>query len=250
MTMDFDFIQRILVNLLNGSVITVFLVVTTMICGNLLALPVALARVSRHWWLKGPAFLYILFMRGTPLIVQMFMIYYGLAQFPGVRHSFLWPILRDPVWCAFISLSINTAAYSGEVLRGAIQAVPHGEVEAARSVGMRQGLLMRRIVLPIALRQSLPVFANETVLLLKASAIVFTITVRDLMGEANIIRAQTFRTYEPLITAALIYLVMTWIIARAFGLLESRLGLHRRAAPSAVPGRGAAPVTTVPLDAR
>jgi His/Glu/Gln/Arg/opine family amino acid ABC transporter permease subunit len=248
--MDFDFIQRILGNLFNGVLVTIFLVVTTMICGNALAVPVALARVSRHWWLKAPAFLYILFMRGTPLIVQMYMIYYGLAQFPGVRHSVLWPILRDPVWCAFISLSINTAAYSGEVLRGAIQAVPRGEVEAARSVGMRRGLMMRRIVLPIALRQSLPIFANETVLLLKASAIVFTITVRDLMGEANIVRAQTFRTYEPLLTAALMYLVLTWIIARGFGWLESRLGAHRRAAVSAVPGRGPAAATTVPLDAR
>ncbi|MGK9169143.1 ABC transporter permease [Inquilinus limosus] len=247
--MDLDFVQRILGSLFDGVLVTIFLVTASIACGNALAVPVALARVSRRWWLKAPAFLFILFIRGTPLIVQMFMIYYGLAQFPAVRHSVLWPILREPMWCAVISLSISTAAYSGEVLRGAIQAVPRGEVEAARSVGMPPGLMLRRIVLPIALRQSLPTFANETVLLLKASAIVFTITVRDLMGEANIIRAQTFRTYEPLITAALMYLVLTWIIVRGFGWLEARLGAHRRAAPSTAPGR-VAPTAAVSLDAR
>jgi His/Glu/Gln/Arg/opine family amino acid ABC transporter permease subunit len=248
--MDLDFVQRIVGNLLNGVVVTIILVAASMVCGNAMAVPVALARVSPRWWLKAPAFLFILCIRGTPLIVQMFMIYYGLAQFPAVRHSVLWPILREPMWCAVISLSISTAAYSGEVLRGAIQAVPRGEIEAARSVGMRRGLMMRRIVLPIALRQSLPVFANETVLLLKASAIVFTITVRDLMGEANIIRAQTFRTYEPLITAALMYLVLTWIIVRIFTWLEARLSTHRRAISAAAPGRVAPATATVPLDAR
>ncbi|WP_064742193.1 ABC transporter permease [Inquilinus limosus] len=247
--MDLDFVQRILGSLFDGVLVTIFLVTASMVCGNALAVPVALARVSRRWWLKAPAFLFILFIRGTPLIVQMFMIYYGLAQFPAVRHSVLWPILREPMWCAVISLSISTAAYSGEVLRGAIQAVPRGEVEAARSVGMPPGLMLRRIVLPIALRQSLPAFANETVLLLKASAIVFTITVRDLMGEANIIRAQTFRTYEPLITAALMYLVLTWIIVRGFAWLEARLSVHRRAVSAGAPGR-VAPAAAVPLDAR
>lgn len=226
--MDFEFIQRIVVNLLDGLVMTVVIVVASMICGNLLAVPVAMARVSPSPWLRVPAYLYILFMRGTPLIVQMYIIYYGLGQFPEIRRSFLWPVLRDPIWCAIISLSLNTAAYSGEVLRGSIQAVPKGQVEAAKALGLRDRLVFFLIVLPTAVRQSLPALANETVLLLKASAIVFTITVRDIMGEVNIIRSQTFRVYEPLVTAALLYLVLTFVIVQGFALAERRLNVHRR----------------------
>ncbi|MBH0239272.1 ABC transporter permease [Methylobrevis albus] len=224
--MDAAFIQRIVGNLLDGLVVTLIVVAASMVAGNLLAVPLALARISPRRWLRWPAYVYILFMRGTPLIVQMYMIYFGLAQFREVRQSFLWPLLRDPVWCAIISLSLNTAAYSAEILRGAIQGVPKGLPEAGRSIGLRDGQVMRLITLPLAIRQVLPSLANETILLLKASAIVFTITVRDIMGEANIIRAQTFRTYEPLITAALLYLALTFLITMAFRLVEKRMGRH------------------------
>ena len=226
--MDIEFIQRIVGNLLDGLVMTVIIVVASMICGNLLAVPVAMARVSQSafWWV--PAYVYILFMRGTPLIVQMYIIYYGLGQFPEIRKSFLWPVLRDPVWCAIISLSLNTAAYSGEILRGSIQAVPKGMTEAAKALGLRDRLVFFLIVLPTAVRQSLPALANETVLLLKASAIVFTITVRDIMGEVNIIRSQTFRVYEPLVTAAFLYLILTFLIVQGFAFAERRLNVHRR----------------------
>lgn len=226
--MDLEFTQRIVGNLLDGLVMTIIVVVASMIAGNILAVPVALARVSQTPVLKVPAYLYILFMRGTPLIVQMYMIYYGLGQFPAVRSSILWPILRDPLWCAIISLSLNTAAYSGEVLRGSIEAVPRGMVEAGKALGLRDRLVLLLVVLPTAIRQSLPALANETVLLLKASAIVFTITVRDIMGEANIIRAQTFRIYEPLVTAALLYLILTFLIVQGFAFAERRLNIHRR----------------------
>jgi His/Glu/Gln/Arg/opine family amino acid ABC transporter permease subunit len=226
--MDWAFTQRIVGNLADGLVMTVIIVAASMILGNLLALPVALARVSPRPYLWVPAYLYILVMRGTPLIVQMYIIYYGLGQFPEIRRSFLWPVLRDPVWCAIISLSLNTAAYSGEVLRGSIMAVPQGLVEAGKAVGLRDRLVFLLIVLPTAIRQALPAFANETVLLLKASAIVFTITVRDIMGEANIIRSQTFRVYEPLVTAALLYLVLTVVIVQGFSFAERRLNVHRR----------------------
>ncbi len=226
--MDLDFAQRIVGDLLNGLVMTVIIVTASMVLGNLLAVPVAMARVSPSPVLWMPAYVYILFMRGTPLIVQMYLIYYGLGQFPGLRKSFLWPVLRDPVWCAIISLSLNTAAYSGEILRGSIQAVPKGQVEAAKALGLRDRLVFFLVVLPTAIRQSLPALANETVLLLKASAIVFTITVRDIMGEANIIRSQTFRVYEPLVTAALLYLMLTFIIVQGFAFAERRLNVHRR----------------------
>ncbi len=230
MTMDLEFAARIFGRLVDGLWMTIFIVIASMILGNLLAIPVALARVSERWWLRYPAAAYILFIRGTPLIVQMFMIYYGLGQFPAVRQSFLWPLLRDALVCAVLALSLNTAGYSGEVLRGAITAVPKGLKEAGTALGMTRAKVMFLITLPLAFRQSLPTFANESVLLLKASAIVFTITIRDIMGEAVIIRSQTFRTLEPLISAALLYLVLTFLIVQGFSLLERRLNVHRRKA--------------------
>lgn len=241
---DLAFTQTIIGRLLDGLLLTIPIVLVAAVAGNLLALPLALARLSRNPLLRVPAYAYILFMRGTPLIVQMFMIYYGLAQFREVRTSIFWPILRDPVWCAMISLTLNTAGYSAEVLRGAIQSVPKGLVEAGRSVGLSRWLVFRFVTLPTALRQSIPAFANETVLLLKASAIVFTITVRDVMGEANIVRAQTFRTYEPLLAAAVLYLALTFLIVRGFALVERRLNRH------AVPADKAGPAQALVIDAR
>lgn len=233
--MDADFLLRLGARLVDGLWVTLAIVAASWVAGNALALPVAVMRASRRPWLRAPAWLYIMFMRGTPLIVQMYMIYYGLAQFPAVRHSALWPLLRDPVNCAVISLSLNTAGYSGEILRGAIQTVPRGLREAARSLGLSGAQTFWLITLPTALRQVLPSLANETVLLLKASAIVFTITVRDIMGEANVVRAQTFRVYEPLVSAALLYLALTFLIVQGFRLWEARLGRHRgRAASSAL----------------
>ena len=124
MTFDLEVAVRIFGRLIDGLWMTIFIVIVSMILGNLLAIPVALARVATRWWLRYPAAAYILFIRGTPLIVQMFMIYYGLGQFPAVRQSFLWPVLRDALACAILALSLNTAGYSGEVLRGAIETVP------------------------------------------------------------------------------------------------------------------------------
>lgn len=225
--MDADFLLRLAGKLIDGLWITLLLLIASMLIGNALAVPVALLRVSRQPWLKWPAYLYILVMRGTPLIVQMYLIYYGLAQFPEIRKSFLWPILRDPVNCAIISLSLNTAAYSGELLRGAIQAVPLGVKEAAAALGLSRRHAFWLVTLPTAIRTVLPSLANETVLLLKASAIVFTITVHDIMGAANAVRSQTFRVYEPLIMAGILYLILTFLIARSFRLWEGYLARHQ-----------------------
>lgn len=219
--------KRLILNLLEGFPITVLLVVTSAVAGNALAVLVALARMSERGWFRYPAIGFITLIRGTPLIVQMFLIYYGLGQFREVRQSIFWVVLKDPLWCAFLALSISTAAYSGEVLRGAIANVPRGLVEAGKSVGLGKWQIRLTIVLPLAIRQSLPVLANETVLLLKASAIVFTITVHDIMGEANIFRAQTFRIYEPLLSAAVLYLALTFTIRRSFAVAETRLNRWR-----------------------
>lgn len=238
--MDLAFIPGILDELLSGLAVTLVLLVFSFTLGNGLAILVALARTAANPFLRAPAYAFILFIRGTPLIVQMFMIYYGLAQFRDVRAGPLWPLLREPMVCAVLALTLSTGAYSAEVLRGALQAVPPGLKEAARALALPGHRRFRLVTLPLALRACLPSLGNETVLLLKASAICFTITVRDLMGEANIIRAQTFRTYEPLLTAAVFYLVLTLVIARSVRVLERRLdGPRRAAAEAAVAGRAA-----------
>ena len=165
--------------------------------------------------------------RGTPLLVQVYLIYYGvgdlLSQTPEIRQSFLWPYLRDGFWYAVLAFTISVAAYEGEIMRGGFLAVPRGELEAARACGMSRFMILRRIWLPRALQISLPTLSGEAILLLKSTPLAATITVIDLMGAANIVRAQTFRVYEPLLVVAVVYVAMAVVIALAFRLLERRV---------------------------
>lgn len=243
MTFSFEFFLSLFEKLIDGTLITITLLLVAGIIGNLLAVPVALARVSHNPAFWVPSYLYILVMRGTPLLVQIYLIYYGLGsifgEMPWLRDSFLWPFLRQGFWYAAAALAINTAAYSGEILRGAIQAVPHGEVEAGKAFGMSKWLILWRVVLPRAIRISLPVFGGETILLLKATALASTVTVMDMLGVVNKIRADTFRTYEPLFAAAVIYIALTFILTRAFMFAEKRLNKDRLA-PKALLSAGPA----------
>lgn len=225
--MDLAFIWSMLPRLLEGAAVTVNLLAVSVAAGLVLAIPMAVARVSHNPLLWMPAYAYIFFFRGTPLLVQIFLIYYGLGQFELVRDSFLWPMLREAWWCAVIALTLNTTGYTAEILRGAIQAVPKGEVEAARALGMSRFLIFRRIVFPKAIRLGLPAYQNEVIFMLKGTALVFTITIVDLMGAANLIRARTFRVYEPLLAAAAIYLCITFVLTRFFALVERRLHPER-----------------------
>jgi His/Glu/Gln/Arg/opine family amino acid ABC transporter permease subunit len=193
-----------------------------------LALPLALARTSPNPLFWIPAQTYIFFFRGTPLLVQLFLIYYGLSQFEIVRQGIFWPILKQGYWCAAIALSLNTAGYTAEILRGAIEAIPRGEMEAARACGMSPGLMYRRIILPKAFRIALPAYGNEVIFLMKGTALAFTVTVVDLMGAANLIRAKSFRVYEPLLAAGFFYLCLTFVLTRLFVWLEDRLNPQRR----------------------
>jgi His/Glu/Gln/Arg/opine family amino acid ABC transporter permease subunit len=217
--------------LLEAVPVTLALVVIAGVFGNLLAVPVALARVSPNPVLRTPAYLYILLMRGTPLLVQIYFLYRGvgeiLAASPAIRQSFIWPYLRDGFWYAAVALSLNTAGYSGEILRGAIQAVPHGEVEAARAFGMSRWLMLRRVILPRAIRISLPTFSGEAILLLKSTALASTVTVMDVFFVAKRAYSQSFLLYESLLPAAIIYIVLTFIITRAFYFAERQLNKDR-----------------------
>lgn len=223
-------VYRLIPGLIRAVPTTVELTVICCVIGNLLAVPIAIARVSSNPLLWIPSYIYILLMRGTPLLVQIYLIYYGLGQIlphTWVRHSFLWPFLRDGFWYAIFALSLNTAGYTGEILRGAIQAVPHGEVEAGKAFGMSGWLIFRRITLPRAIRICLPTMSTETVLLLKSTSLAATITVMDVMGTARWLQKQSFRTYEPLIAAGLIYIILVFILSRFLNWLERRLNRDR-----------------------
>jgi His/Glu/Gln/Arg/opine family amino acid ABC transporter permease subunit len=233
--MSIDFFLGLFPKLLEGLWTTILLLVFSGILGNLLAVPVALSRLSPNPLLRWPSYAFVNVIRGTPLLVQIYIFYFGFGDLfgrtPEIRQSFLWPYLRDGFFYAIIALSVSVAAYSGEVLRGAIRAVPHGEIEAARACGMSRGLILRRITLPRALRIALPTFGGETILLLKSTALASTVTVMDLMGVANFIRAQTFRVYETLLAAAILYVALTFILTRLFAILERRLNRDRLPPP-------------------
>ncbi len=212
---------------LNGLVVTLELLVVSSVVGLLLAVPLALARVSRSRLLFVPATAYTYFFRGTPLLVQIFLIYYGLPQFDAVRTSVVWPLLRDPMPCALLAFSLNMAAYVAEVLRGGILGVPAGEREAAVACGMSQPMLIRRIILPRAFRITLPALSNEVVLQLKATALASTVTLLDVTGVGRRLAARTYTT-ESLFVAGAIYIVLTVLLAQAFRLLERRFNTYQR----------------------
>lgn len=209
--------------MLEGAALTLELVAIAVIAGLLVALPLGIGRASRHWYVRALPYTYIFFFRGTPLLLQLFIVYYGLAQFDAVRQSALWPFLRDPYWCALLTMTLHTAAYIAEIMRGAIHAVPIGEVEAARALGMSKRQTLWHIILPRAARIGLPAYTNEVILMLKASALASTITLLDLTGMARTIIARTYLPVEIFFAAGMLYLLIAYILVRAFKVLEHKL---------------------------
>jgi His/Glu/Gln/Arg/opine family amino acid ABC transporter permease subunit len=241
MTFDLVFmVQDVLPKLILAIPLSLFLLVSSGVTGNILAVPVALARISHNPLLWMPAYGFILLMRGTPLLIQIYLIYYGLGQvFGGItigdeRLMQVLPFLKYGLWYAIFALAINTAGYSGEILRGAILAVPHGEIEAGKAFGMSNWKIFRRITLPRAVRICLPAMSTETILLLKATSLASTVTVYEVLGTAQFIRQQSFRVYETLIGAALVYIVLVFILTRILNWLERYLNKDRER-PVSVP---------------
>ena len=215
--------------LLAGAWLTVQLTALAMAAGTALAFPLAVMRTSRRWWIRAPAWGYVFFFRGTPLLVQIFLVYYGLAQFEAVRGGLLWPVLGEPYWCAIIAFALNTAAYTAEIIRGGMLAVPPGEREAARALGLTHWQEMRLVVLPRAVRQALPAYGNEVILMLKGSALASTITLLDLTGVARTLIARTYLAVELFALAGLVYLLLTLVIVRGVRALERRWALPGQA---------------------
>jgi len=231
--MDFAFLYETLLTLLPGIPLTLKLAASAVGLGAVLALGLALMRVSKIGPLAAFVKTYVFFFRSTPLLVQIFLIYYGLGQFVGIRQSILWPILREPYWCAVIALTLNTAAYSSEIIRGGLQSVSAGQVEAGLACGMTRLQLLRRIVLPLALRQALPAYGSEIILMIKATALASIITLLEITGLAAKLISETYRAFEVFIVAAAIYLLINFVVTRLIQLLEYRLTPHLRPAPHA-----------------
>lgn len=221
--MNWQVIIDSLPELAEGALLTLELIFISGVLGLVLAVPIALGRASGSWWIRSGPFAFIFFFRGTPLLVQIFLVYYGLSQFEAIRESFAWPVLSQAYWCAIIAFTLNTAAYTAEILRGAIQAVPVGEVEAAKAVGMGRALRLRRIILPRAFRIALPAYSNEVILMLKGSALASTITLLDLTGMARTIIARTYMPIELFIAAGVFYLVIAAVLLQGLRLVEKRM---------------------------
>ncbi|MGD9480202.1 UNVERIFIED_ORG: ABC transporter permease subunit (plasmid) [Roseateles sp. XES5] len=231
--MDITFLASAMGTLLAAVPTTLLLFSLSVFFGCLLALVIVTMRVSSNKLLSGFAKGYIFIFRGSPLLIQMFLVFYGLGQFGVIRYSFLWPFLREPVVCAVLSLALCTAGYSAEIFRSGIRAVSPKEIEAARAIGMSGFLLVRRIIAPIAFRHALPAYSTEIVLMMKSTALASLVTVWEVTGVAQRLISQTYRTMEVFLCAALIYLILNFLILQAMALLERSLSKHRRAAPPA-----------------
>lgn len=206
---------------------TVSLLVLTMSLGMLLAIPLGLAQAVGPWYLARPAQAFCGLIRGTPLLLQLFLLYYGIGSLfpgiPGIRDSIFWPILRDAWYFAVLGLSLSVAGYEGEVMRGAFKGVPHGQLEAATAMGMPRSTIFRRIWLPQALHRVLPTLGGETVLQLKATPLVAMITVTDIYSVSSRVRSETLIVYEPLLMLALVYMAITAVIVLIFRWFERRV---------------------------
>lgn len=223
MIIDFAFLGETLLKLGAALPVTLGLFICSFLLGGVLALGVLALRMSRWPLASGFAKGYILIFRGSPLLIQLFLIYYGLGQFGVIRHSFLWPLLREPFICAVLALALCTAAYTAEILRGGLLAIPPGQIEAGQACGMSRWLLLRRIIAPVMLRYALPAYSTEAILLVKSTALASLVTVWDVTGVAQQIIQRTYRTMEVFLCAAAIYLLLNFIIVQLYALLERRL---------------------------
>lgn len=220
--MDFEVIAESLPMYGQGMLVTLALLVLSLGIGLAVALPLAMLRSLPSPWAWRPVWLYTYVIRGTPLLAQLFLLYYGLAQFEAVRDSALWPWLRSAWFCAVAAFAINTCAYTTEILHGAMRALPAGEIEAAKSLGMSRAVIFRRIVLPSAFRRALPAYGNEVVLMLHATSLASVVTLYDLTGAAREVNSRYYMPFEAFITAAIGYLLITFVLVALFRAAERR----------------------------
>ena len=227
--LDFVLIYDNIGRFFEGAWVTLQLTFLALLLGGLIAIPLAIARAYQQPALNQAIWAYTYAFRGTPLLVQTYLFYFGLGQFEAVRNSFLWgPVLSDPWWCVMIAFTLNTAAYTTEFLRGAIETTPRGEIEAAKACGMSSWTRMRLVELPSAFRRALPAYSNEVIFTLHGSVIASTVTLQDLLGVGRWLNGRYYLAYEGFITAMVFYMAIVFLISLAFKYAERRYLGHLR----------------------
>mgnify|MGYP001292387613 CR=1 FL=1 len=227
--MDLDFMFEHLPRLIKATKLTIQLTLLSLFFGIFVGIFFAILRTSKNKIFYYISYYYSYILRGTPLLVQIFIIYFGLGQVEWIRESFLWIFLKEPYSCAILAFTLNTGAYSSEIFRSAFQTINKGIIDASKGLGLNKMSTFIKIKLPIAIRQSLPAYGNEIILMIKGSALASTITLLDLTGVARVIVARTFAPYELFLMAAVMYLVLILIIVRVLKHVEWRLNAHTRA---------------------
>lgn len=223
--MDIGFLCDSTLRMLHGVPLAMMLALPALGAGFVLALGSALCRMSARRRLRAPADAFAYVMRGTPMILQLFFVYFGLGQIEAIRHSVIWPLAREASFCAFLVLTLNTAAYGGEIIRAGLRSVPEGVREAASALGLSRWQRFRLVVLPLAIRQMLPAYGNEVALLIKATSVTSTITLMEITGIARSIVSETYRPVEVFVAAGLIYLVLTASFTAVVGVMERQMRL-------------------------
>lgn len=226
MSIDLALVFSALPKMLMGIGLTFQLLILSAILGLILAIVLMLMRISGKWWLSWPAQAYIYVFRGTPILVQIFIVYYGFPQLEMIRESGLWPVFREPFGCAVFALSLNTGAYVSEILRGGVQGVDRGVLEAGEALGLSRTQRFFYLTTPIATRLALPAYGNDIISLLKSTALASTITLMDMTGIARTIVAQTYAPYEIFISLAIVYMVLTFLIQKLMARIERHLGRY------------------------
>ena len=224
--MDFELMINSFPKLLNAAVITLKLLSVSLIIGLFIGLLFAILRLNKNILINKFAYGYSYIFRGTPLLVQIFIIYFGLGQIEYLRSTVLWVILKEPYWCAIIAFALNTGAYTSEILRSAFQTIKPGIIEAGKSLGISNKVIFYKIQIPIAIRQSLPAYGNEIILMMKGTSLASTVTIMDLTGVAKYIISTTFKPIEVFIVAGGIYLFMTFIIHNVIKFLEKKYSFN------------------------
>jgi octopine/nopaline transport system permease protein len=220
--MDFDLMITSLPKLLSAAVITLKLLSASLIIGLFIGFLFAVLRLNKNLFINKFAYGYSYLFRGTPLLVQIFIIYYGLGQIEWLRSTFLWVILKEPYWCAIIAFALNTGAYTSEILRSAFQTIKPGIIEAGKSLGISSKIILYKIQIPVAIRQSLPAYGNEIILMMKGTSLASTVTLMDITGVAKHIVSTTYKPLEVFLLAGGIYLFMTFIIHNLIKYLERK----------------------------
>ena len=225
--MRLDLMYESFFKIVEGIPLTLQVVSISTILGIFLAIAVALMRISGSKLMSLPAYYFVYLIRGTPLLLQLYFVYYGLSQFEFIRESILWPLLKEPYWCGIITLTISTGAYSSEIIRGGILSVSKNYIEASGALGLSQAKTFMLVTLPITVRQALPAYGNELILMVKASSLISIVTLMEITGISRTIISKTYAPVEIFLVAGSIYLAINFIIVMFINFAERRLGIEK-----------------------